>query len=152
MLEHQPAAQRKLDEVKDEIAALLQRQEAAELARKDGEAKLEQLRKGGAAAGVKWSPPVTVSRRDPQKLPGEVLRPVMAADTSKLPAYIGVPAGDTGYMLVRVSKVVEGDPKQGGDPLPRAAGLAGAAQFEAYIASLRKQADISVNPSNLEKK
>jgi len=152
VLEHQPAAQRKLDEVKDEIAALLQRQEAAELARKDGEAKLEQLRKGGAAAGVKWSPPVTVSRRDPQKLPGEVLRPVMAADTSKLPAYIGVPAGDTGYMLVRVSKVVEGDPKQGGDPLPRAAGLAGAAQFEAYIASLRKQADISVNPSNLEKK
>jgi peptidyl-prolyl cis-trans isomerase D len=152
VLEHQPAAQRKLDEVKDEIAALLQRQEAAELARRDGEAKLEQLRKGGAAAGVKWSPPVTVSRRDPQKLPGEVLRPVMAADTSKLPAYIGVPAGDTGYMLVRVSKVVEGDPKQGGDPLPRAAGLAGAAQFEAYIASLRKQADISVNPSNLEKK
>jgi len=152
VLEHQPAAQRKLDEVKDEIAALLQRQEAAELARKDGEAKLEQLRKGGTAAGVKWGAPMTVSRRDPQKLPAEVLRPVMAADTSKLPAYIGLPAGDAGYMLVRVSKVVEGDPKQGGDPLPRAAGLTGAAQFEAYLASLRKQADISVNPSNLEKK
>ena len=55
-------------------------------------------------------------------------------------------------MLVRVSKVVEGDPKQGEDPLTRAAGLAGAAQFEAYLASLRKQAEISVNPSNLEKK
>lgn len=152
VLEHQPAAQRKLDEVKGEIAALLQRQEAAELARRDGEAKLEQLRKGATAAGVKWGAPMTVSRRDPQKLPGEVLRPVMAADTSKLPAYIGLPVGDAGYMLVRVSKVVEGDPKQSGDPLPRAAGLAGAAQFEAYLASLRKQADISVNPSNLEKK
>ena len=152
VLEHQPAAQRKLDEVKNEIAALLQRQEAAEHARKDGEAKLEQLRKGGTAAGVKWGSPMTVSRRDSQKLPGELLRPVMAADTSKLPAYVGLPAGDAGYMLVRVSKVVEGDPKQGGDPLPRAAGLAGAAQFDAYIASLRKQADISVNPSNLEKK
>ncbi|MFL6570742.1 MAG: SurA N-terminal domain-containing protein [Burkholderiales bacterium] len=152
VLEHQPAAQRKLDEVKGEIAALLQRQEAAELARRDGEAKLEQLRKGAPAAGVKWGAPMTVSRRDPQKLPGEVLRPVMAADTSKLPAYIGLPVGDAGYMLVRVSKVVEGDPKQSGDPLPRAAGLAGAAQFEAYLASLRKQADISVNPSNLEKK
>jgi peptidyl-prolyl cis-trans isomerase D len=152
VVEHQPAAQRKLDEVKNEIAALLQRQEAGELARKDGEAKLAELRKGGAAAGVRWSPPMTVSRRDPKKLPGEVLRPVMAADTSKLPAYIGLPAGGAGYMLVRVSKVVEGDPKQGGDPLPRAAGLAGAAQFEAYLASLRKQADISVNPSNLERK
>jgi peptidyl-prolyl cis-trans isomerase D len=150
VVEHQPAAQRKLDEVKNEIAALLQRQEAGELARKDGEAKLAELRKGGAA-GVKWGAPMTVSRRDPKKLPGEVLRPVMAADTSKLPAYVGLPAGDA-YMLVRVSKVVEGDPKQGGDPLPRAAGLAGAAQFEAYLASLRKQADISVNPSNLERK
>ena len=152
VVEHQPAAQRKLDEVKDEITALLQRQEAAELAHKDGEAKLAELRKGGTAAGVKWGSPMTVSRRDPQKLPGQVLRPVMAADTSKLPAYVGLPAGDSGYLLVRVTKVVEGDPKQGGDPLPRAAGLAGAAQFEAYVESLRKQADISVNPGNLEKK
>lgn len=151
VIEHQPAAQRKLEEVKDDIAALLQRQEASELARKDGAAKLEQLHKG-AGAGVKWSPPKTVSRRDPQNLPGEVLRPVMSADASKLPAYIGLPVADAGYMLVRVSKVMEGDPKQGGDPVPRAAGLAGAAQFQAYVASLRKQADISLNQANLEKK
>jgi peptidyl-prolyl cis-trans isomerase D len=151
VLEHQPAAQRKLEEVKDDIAALLQRQQAAELARKDGAAKLEQLRKGAGAA-VKWSPPKTVSRRDPQNLPGEVLRPVMSADVSKLPAYIGLPVADAGYMLVRVSKVVEGDPKQGGDPVPRAAGLVGAAQFEAYVASLRKQASIEINQANLEKK
>jgi len=151
VIEHQPAAQRKLEEVKDDIAALLQRQEASGLARKDGEAKLEQLRKG-AGAGVKWSPPKTVSRRETQNLPGEVLRPVMSADASKLPAYIGLPVADAGYMLVRVSKVMEGDPKQGGDPVPRAAGLAGAAQFQAYVASLRKQADISLNQANLEKK
>ena len=151
VVEHQPAAQRKLDEVKNEIAALLQRQEAAGLARKDGEAKLAELRKGGAA-GVKWGSPMTVSRRDPQKLPEDVLRPVMAADASKLPAYVGLPAGDAGYLLVRVSKVVQGDPKQGGDPLPRAASLMGAAQFDAYLTSLRGQADISVNQANLEKK
>jgi peptidyl-prolyl cis-trans isomerase D len=151
VIEHQPAAQRKLEEVKDQIAAQLQRQEAAELARKDGAAKLEQLRKGGAA-GVKWSPPKTVSRRDPQNLPGEVLRPVMSADVSKLPAYIGLPVADAGYMLVRVSKVVEGDPKQAGDAVPRAANLAGAAQYEAYIASLRRQASVEINQANLEKK
>ena len=152
VVEHQPAAQRKLEEVKDEITAMLQRQEAGELARKDGEAKLAELRKGAAAAGVKWGTPVTVSRREPQKIPGGVVRSVMAADTSKLPAYIGLPAGEAGYLLVRISKVVEGDPKQVGDPMPRAVGLAGAAQFEAYLESLRKQADISVNPGNLEKK
>ncbi|HJY78665.1 MAG TPA: SurA N-terminal domain-containing protein [Burkholderiales bacterium] len=152
VVEHQPAAQRKLEEVKDQIAALLQRHEAAELARKDGEAKLAELRMGGAAAGVKWGAAMTVSRRDPQKLPAEVLRPVMAADASKLPAYIGLPAGDAGYLLVRISKVVDGDPKKSGDPLPRATGLTGAAQFEAYVVSLRKQADISVKAANLEKK
>ena len=151
VLEHQPAAQRKLEEVKDDIAAMLRRQEAAELARKDGAAKLEQLRKG-AGGSVKWGQARTVSRRDPQNLPLEVLRPVMSADVSKLPAYVGLPVGDAGYMLVRVSKVLEGDPKQAGDPLPRAAALLGTAQYEAYVASLRKQADISVNQANLEKK
>jgi peptidyl-prolyl cis-trans isomerase D len=151
VIEHQPAAQRKLEEVKDEIAALLQRQEAYELARKEGTAKLEQLRKG-SEAGVKWSPPKTVSRRDPQNLPGEVLRPVMSADASKLPAYIGLPVADAGYMLVRIAKVADGDPKQAGDPVPRAAGLIGAAQYEAYIASLRRQASIEVNQGSLEKK
>jgi peptidyl-prolyl cis-trans isomerase D len=149
--EHQPAAQRKLEEVKDDIAAMLQRQEAGELARKDGAAKLEQLLKG-AGAGVKWSPAKTVSRRDPQNLPPEVLRPVMSADVSKLPAYVGLPVADAGYMLVRVSKVIEGDPKQAGDPLPRAAAISAAAQYEAYLASLRKQADVSINQANLEKK
>jgi peptidyl-prolyl cis-trans isomerase D len=151
VLEHQPAAQRKLEEVKDDIAAMLRRQEAAELARKDGAAKLEQLRKG-AGESVKWGQAKTVSRRDAQNLPLEVLRPVMSADVSKLPAYVGLPVGDAGYMLVRVSKVMEGDPKQAGDPLPRAAALSGTAQYEAYVASLRKQADVSVNQANLEKK
>src|SRR6185503_6179757 len=149
--EHQPAAQRKLEEVKDEIETILRRQEASELARKEGAAKLEQLRKG-ADAGVKWSPPKTVSRHDPQNLPVEVLRPVMSADVSKLPAYIGLPVADAGYMLVRVSKVIEGDPKQAGDALPRAAAMMGGAQYEAYIASLRRQASIEVNQANFEKK
>jgi peptidyl-prolyl cis-trans isomerase D len=151
VIEHQPAAQRKLEEVKDGIGTLLQRQEASELARKDGAAKLERLRKG-ADAGVKWSPPKIVSRRDAQNLPGEVLRPVMSADVSKLPAYIGLPVADAGYMLVRISKVVEGDPKQAGDAVPRAAGLMGAAQYEAYVASLRRQASIAINQASLEKK
>ena len=153
VLEHQPAAQRKLEEVQGDITALLQRQEAAELTRKEGAAKLEQLR-SGANAGVKWSPPKVISRRDPQNLPPELVRSVMSADVSKLPAYIGLPVGEASYMLVRVSKVMEADPKaaQGGDPMQRAAGLTGSAQYQAYIASLRRQADIQINQANLDKK
>lgn len=151
VLEHQPAAQRKLEEVKNEIAALLQRQEAADLARKEGAARLEQLRKG-ADAGVKWSLPRNVSRREAKGMPGELLRPIMSADVSKLPAYVGLPVGDSGYVLVRISKVLETDPKQAGDAVQRTSGLAGASQYEAYVASLRKQADVSINRANLEKK
>lgn len=151
VVEHQPAAQRKLEEVKDEIAKLLARREAAELARKEGEAKLEELRKG-ADAGVKWSAPKVVSRRDPQKVPEEVLRPVMSAEVSKLPAYLGLPVADTGYLLVRVSKVIEADPKQQpADTLSRTAGLMGSAQYQAFVASLREQAEVDVNPANFEK-
>jgi peptidyl-prolyl cis-trans isomerase D len=150
--EHQPAAQRKFDEVKNEIAAMLQRQEAAELARKDGAAKLEQLKKGADAA-VKWSAAKTVSRREAQNLPGEVLRPVMSADVSKLPAYIGLPVADAGYLLVRISKVIEADPKkQPAEATQRVAGLIGGSQYEAYVASLRKQADVEINQTNLQKK
>lgn len=152
VLEHQPATQRKLEEVKGEISALLQRQEAAELARKDGAAKLEQLR-SGQNAGVKWSPPKLVSRRESQNLPPELLRPVMSADVSKLPAYIGLPVTDAGYMLVRVSKVVEADAKgQRPDMLSRTAGLMGSVQYEAYLESLRQHADIKVNAANLAAK
>jgi peptidyl-prolyl cis-trans isomerase D len=149
--DHQPAAQRKFEEVRAEIVEMLRRREAAGLARKDGAAKLEQLRKG-ADAGVKWGPARTVSRREPQGLGGEVLRQVMSADAAKLPAYVGVPAGDTGFSLLKISKVLEGEPKAQEAAGNRPAALLGAAQYDAYLASLRAQADIEINPRNLEKR
>ena len=150
VVEHQPAAERQFEEVRAEIVELLRRREAAELARKDGAAKLEQLRKG-ADAGVKWGQARAVSRREPQGMPGDVLRQVMGADAAKLPAYVGVPAGDAGYVLLRISKVLEADPKaqQGAE---RSAALLRAAQYDAYVASLRQQADIEISQRNLEKR
>lgn len=149
--EHQPAAQRKFEEVRGEIVELLRGREAAELARKEGAAKLEQLRKG-ADAGVKWGPARLVSRREAQGLTADMLRQVMSADAGKLPAYVGVPAGDMGYLLLKVSKVIEAEPKQVQEAGNRPAALLGAAQYDAYVASLREQADIDINRKNLEKK
>jgi hypothetical protein len=60
-----------------------------------------------------------------------------------------VPAGDAGFLLLKVSKVIEGDPRQAGN---RPAALLGAAQYDAYVASLREQADIDINQRNLEKR
>ena len=150
--DHQPAAQRSFEEMKGEIAEQLRRREASALARKEGTAKLEQLRKG-QDAGLKWSAPRVVSRREAQGLSGNMLRQVMSADTAKLPVYIGVPLPDAGYALIRISKVID-EPVKEGDPQvsARAAQLFGGAQYEAYIASLRAQADVEINQKNLEAK
>jgi peptidyl-prolyl cis-trans isomerase D len=149
VLEHEPAAQRKFEEVRADIIELLRRREAAELARKEGAAKLGELRKG-ADAGLRWGEPRTVSRREPQGLPGDVLRQVMGADAAKLPAYVGVPTGESGYLLLKISKIIDAE-AAGQDALKRPAALLGAAQYDAYIASLREQADIEINPKSLEK-
>jgi peptidyl-prolyl cis-trans isomerase D len=152
VVEHQPAAQRSFDEVKKVIAEKLRKRQAAELAQKDGAAKLEQLRKG-ADAGIKWGPTHVVSRRDAQGMPSEFLGPVVAADVSKLPAYIGIPVPQAGYLLLRITKVIEAEPKdKGAEVEGRTRQLFGASQYEAYLASLRSHADIEVKKENLEKK
>jgi peptidyl-prolyl cis-trans isomerase D len=152
VVEYQPAGQRGFDEAKGEIAAKLKKQKAVSLAQKDGAARLEQLRKGGAVV-VKWGPTRNVSRRDAQGLPREFLEPIVTADTSKLPAYVGIPVSDAGYLLVRISKVIEADPKdKGAEASARAAMAAGGAQYDAYLTSMRSRAEVEIKPEALEKK
>jgi peptidyl-prolyl cis-trans isomerase D len=154
VLEHQPAAQRKFEEVKGEIAQLLRAREASEMAYKDGLARLEALKKG-EDPGVRWGPARNVSRREAQGLPADVLRRVVSADASKLPAYVGVPIPDSGYLLVRISRVTPGaaaSEQERAQALARAAQAAGAAQFDAYVASLKARASVDVKTARLEKK
>jgi peptidyl-prolyl cis-trans isomerase D len=155
VIEHQPAAQRKFEEVKNEIAEILRRREAVKLAEQEGKARLEQLKKGETPS-VTWSAPKLVSRRAAQGMPAEVVRQVVAADVSKLPTYVGMSIGETGYVILRISKVVEGeaaaDKQAEKQTEARAANLVGAAEFEAYVASLKGRADIKINSANLEKK
>jgi len=149
--EHQPAAQRPFEQVKGEITETLRRREAAELARKEGERKLEALRKG-QDVGLKWSAAKSVSRREPQGLRGDILRSVMSADASKLPAFEGV-ALDDGYLLLRVSKVTEPAAKAAdAEALQRAGQIYGASQYQAFLASLRADAEIEVRKEALERK
>jgi len=154
VLEHQPASQKKFEEVRGAIEQALRRAEAARLAHKEGEAKLAALRKGGGA-DPKWGPVKAVSRRSPQAVPSTALRQILAADASKLPAYVGGARGEDGYMLYKVGRLLETEPKpeaQKKADLARAAQNAGAEQLEAYVASLRARATVEVNKANLEKK
>jgi peptidyl-prolyl cis-trans isomerase D len=151
VLEHQPATQRPFDAVRGEIEQLLRRAEAAKLAYAEGAAKLAQLAKNGDA-GLKWSAARQISRRNPLGLPPDTLRRILAAEVARLPTYVGVERGDEGYAIFRITKVVAAAAKtdaQNATDLARAERQAGLAQYEAYIASLRAQADVTVNRENL---
>jgi peptidyl-prolyl cis-trans isomerase D len=154
VIDHAPQQQRKFEDVRAAIEQQLRAAEAAKLAQKEGEARLEQLRKGGDA-GVKWGPAKAVSRRSPQGVPAGALRQIMAADAGRLPAYVGAERGAEGFMLYRVGGVLEAEPRPEQEKAAehaRAVQSAGAQQLEAYVASLRARADVEVHSSNLEKK
>jgi peptidyl-prolyl cis-trans isomerase D len=153
VLEYQPASQKKFEEVRGEIEQTLRRAEAARLARKEGEAKLAALR-AGSDAGLKWGAPKAVSRRSPQGVPSTALRQILAG-AEKLPAYVGAGRGEEGYMLYKVGRLLDPEPRpeaQKTAELARAAQQAGADQLEGYVASLRARAKVEVNKANLEKK
>jgi len=152
--EHQPEAQRPLAEVRTEVERRLVQREAALLSHKEGAEKLAQLAKGGDA-GLQWSAPRTVTRRDAKGLPPPALRKVMTLDAAKLPAHAGLEAGDRGYAIYRVTKVVAGEYKAGPESAEELAALdrlTGAEQMDAYVASLRAKAKIEINRANLEAK
>lgn len=151
VVEHRPEEQLKYEQVKATIGETLRRRAAAALAQKDGEAKLAQLREG-KDPGLKWSPPRTASRRDPQGMSFEVVQKAMSADAARLPAYVGVPFPE-GYLLLRITKVIEADAKDA-DPqtAARITALYGRSQYDAYVASLRARGDIEVSSPAPEKK
>jgi len=152
VIEHQESKQRSFAEAKAEIEQRLRRREAAALAAKEGEAKLEQLRKGGDA-GLKWTAPLRVTRRDAKDLTAELQREVMLADPLSLPAYTGGLRGADGYVLVRVAKVITPEAKSEvlqAAELARIARQTGAAQYDAYIEGLRVSADVTIDKNALE--
>jgi len=154
VMEYQPAAQRKLEEVSAEIEKRLRQREAAKLAEKEGAARLESLRKGESVS-LNWSPTRLVSRRNPAGLAPQALAGISAADASTLPAYVGVAVGESGYAIYRVSKVLDAPAKneqQKGAELQQVQRLAGANQFEAYLAALRERSKVTINKERLEKK
>ena len=151
---HEAAREPKFEEVKERIARELKQQEAAKLARQAGEAALAQLRKG-AAPDLKWAAAKQVSRLDPQGMPPQALDEVMAADASKLPAYVGMQQDAAGFVIYRISQVIAAPPgskQQQAGELLQAQRAAGAEEFAAYLAALRAGADIKIHDKNLEKK
>jgi peptidyl-prolyl cis-trans isomerase D len=77
-----------------------------------------------------------------------VIDAVLRADIGKGPAVIGVDAGEQGYVVARVLKVLPREAMPGGDePLKAQVAQAWAtAESEAYLSSLKKRYKAEVKP------
>lgn len=153
VVEYKPSSTKPLDAVAAEIGEKLKRDQAAVLAMQDGKARLAKLQQG-EALDLGWSAPQVVGRKDAQGLSSAVLSGVFKADVRKLPAYVGVENPQGGFSLVRISRVVEATPnaEKGAEYAQNLQQLFAEESVNAYLAYLKRKADIKVMSANLEKK
>jgi len=103
VVSHTPARTLPLADVRDTVRQRVINTQAAELARKEGAARLQAWQGGEAASGL--STPVTVSRTATQNLQPKEVDAALRADAGKLPAWVGVDLGDGGYSVIKVNAV-----------------------------------------------
>ena len=150
VVEYKAASKRPLEEVKASIVARLTQSESESLAEKEGKAKLAALKSTDATSG--FGDVKIVSRSKQQDVPPQALAQIMKADTQKLPAFVGVSLGNTGYAVYRISKVNAGTP----DVAKRAAeaqqvaSLLGQQELTSYVELLKKKAKVTINKAALE--
>lgn len=143
--DYKPAATPPLASIKDAVRTKYVAEQAAELARKDGEAKLADLQKSKSTAG--FSAEQKVSRMDAQSVSPLALSAIFKADDSKLPAYVGVDLGNDGYAIYRVNAVVPGAPIDAGRLAAAQRELAqvdAQTQLEGYVAALRQRSKVKL--------
>jgi peptidyl-prolyl cis-trans isomerase D len=141
VIKHQPARTLELAEVKDRVREVLVAKQAAELARKEGEKRVAELKQ---APGEALPTALTLSRGQSQGAPKNVIDAVMSADADKLPAVVGVDLGPQGYLALRVLKVLPREPvpaAAGGEDMMRAqvAQAWAAAEAEVVMAALKQR-------------
>ena len=94
-----------LDEVRPRVRSLYIAEKSAELARREGEAKLAAWKAApNNAAGLQ--PAMVVSRDQPQNQPRPLVDAVLGANTATLPAWVGVDLGAQGYAVAKVNRLV----------------------------------------------
>ena len=108
VVKHEAARQLPLADVKAQVRDRLVIVQAATLARKQGEARLAELRAAPATAMTEAA--VTLSRAQQRELPGALVDAALKAPTATLPAFVGVDLGDQGYAVVKIGKVLGRDP------------------------------------------
>ncbi|UKV74845.1 SurA N-terminal domain-containing protein [Burkholderia vietnamiensis] len=145
VVDYKPAAVPALDAIKDVVRQKVVAEQAAELARKDGAAKLAELQKSKSTDG--FTPAQKVSRTQSQGLTPAALSAVYKVDSKTLPAYVGVDLGADGYAIYRVNAVIPGtavDPQQLAAAQQQMAQVEAQSEGEAYLAALRDRSKVKL--------
>lgn len=153
VLEHRAAQLQPFDAVQADVEKKLVLEEAAKLARKDGEDKLGRLLKG-ENPDLSWSPAKTVTRAGVPGMPAEALRAVFRLSGEKLPAYASAKLADGSFALYKLNAVRTPDTKaddfRPGALRGQLARLYGEEDFAAYMAALKARHPVEINRAALE--
>lgn len=108
VIKHNPASLLPFQEVAQAVSQRLIIKQAVAQAHKEGKDRLAALKAGAEPTGSE--PVQIVSRAQSRDLSRDVVEDIMRADASKLPAWFGVDAGEAGYAVVRLTKLLPRDP------------------------------------------
>jgi peptidyl-prolyl cis-trans isomerase D len=146
VLEYTPAHQRPFAEVKDAVRSKVAAEQAAALARKEGEARLAQLK--AAPDSTLSETPLTLSRAQTREQPRALVDAVLQASAATLPGYLGVELGTEGYAVVKLIKVLGRDPAAGDAARAQSqyAQAWGDAESQAYYAALKTRLRVETTP------
>lgn len=152
IVDYRPATARKFEEVEAQVRQGYIAQQAAELARKDGEARLDALKKSGSAEG--FGATMIVSRAKAAGVSPKAVDAIMRADATKLPSLVGVDLGADGYAIYRITKVgtpPAANPAQRDADAQQLSQLAGQTELSAYYDALRAKAKVKIlHPAKVE--
>jgi peptidyl-prolyl cis-trans isomerase D len=145
VVEHLPARTLPLAEVKDRVRERLVAEQAAALARKDGQALLAQLQQ---TAETKLPETAVIGRVGSQGVPRKLIDAVLGADAGKLPVPVGVDLGEQGYLVAQVTQVLPRDPAVANEQTLQSQYVQAiaSAEAQAYYAALKARFKAEVVP------
>jgi peptidyl-prolyl cis-trans isomerase D len=146
ILEYKSASAHALSEVQEVIRQKLSRQQALELAAKQGKSMLEQLQ-GGNKPTISWGPAQSVTRAQHGSLDMGLVRQIFQANAAKLPQFVGAEVAQNGYVLVRIDAVKEGaaiDDAKRARYAQQLRQLTGEEMSHAYLVDAMQQATIKM--------
>jgi len=152
VVEFKPASKRPFAEVEGIIRQRVAQEEATRLARQAGEAKLAAAKTSGDAAG--FGETKIVSRTKQPTINEAAALAVLKADTSKLPAYVGVELPGQGYGVYRIAKVsqpAQPDAARRKQEAEQIGNAVGGGETYGFVEALKHKAKakINVKPADL---